>query len=78
MQLTASQVLDVSINAPRVPIAAFSGKILVRFELIYLVFNVLIMIYNGIHNLLLAMSFLGCVDQLFLSFADPLCLHLWP
>ena len=31
------------------------------------------MVYNGIHNLLLAMSVLGCVDQLFLSFADPLC-----
>ena len=74
----ASQVLDVSTNAPRVFGAAFSGKILWRFEPIHLIFNVLVTVYNGIHNLLLAVSVSWCADQLFLSFADPLCLHLWP
>ena len=38
LRLAASQVLDISTNAPRVLVATCSGKIFVRFELIDLIF----------------------------------------
>ena len=61
----ASQVLDVSTNAPRVLIASCSGIILVRFEQIDLIF-IFIKVYDGIHNSLLAVSILRYTGQLFL------------
>ena len=56
-------------------IATCSGKILVRFEPIHLIFNVLMKGYNGIHNLLLIVRVLWCTHPL--SFADPLCWYRW-
>ena len=45
-----------------------SGIILVRFELIHLIF-VFVKVYDGIHNSLLAISVLWCTGPLFLSSA---------
>ena len=56
-------------------VATCSGKILVRFEPIHLIFNVLMKGYNGIHNLLLIVWVLWCTRPL--TFADPLCLYRW-